>query len=296
MAESDMQNGNNAPCPRFPGLDALQRTTVFRSMGIASSREGIGAGMIRKKGGMDFRDYITPRYVMVIVLRGRGTFTDERGKEYPLESGSYFQRQPGIPHSDVIEPESGWIEAYLETGPLLYQSLRAMRIIHTENPAGKLKEISGLPERVWTLIHELRNAPEERLPEFAVSMLELLRRFQADAEAVHPGGEKDNIIELACHALGTDFTHDVDLHDFCARHGWGYEHFRKIFKARIGVSPWRYRVRRKLDAASALLQDRQRTIAEIADTLGYSSAYEFSAQFKRYIGVSPLFYREGRKG
>ena len=295
MAGSDMQNGNNGDFPPFPGLETIERITVFRSMGVAGSREGIGAGMIRKKGWIDFHNFISPRYVMVIVLNGRGMFKDDRGVEYPLEAGSYFQRQPGMTHTNVIEPESGWLEAYLETGPLFYQSLRAMRFLHTEQPVGKLKDISGMPLRIWTLIHELRNAAEEQLPEFVVSMLELLRSCQADTEMVFPGKERENIIELACHILGTDFTHSVDLHEFCARHGWGYEHFRKIFKARIGVSPWRYRVRRKLDAASALLQDKQRTIAEIAATLGYSSAYEFSAQFKRYIGVSPLFYREGRR-
>lgn len=295
MAVSNMQIGNNAFFPPFPGLDAVEWTKVFRSMGTASSREGIGAGILPKAGGIEFQNYTAPRYVMVIILRGRGSFTDDRGRKYPLTSGSYFQRQPGIPHANVVEPDSGYVEAYLEIGPLFYQALRAMRIIRTERPVGKLAHTASLQTRIWHLIHLLRNAPEEQLPEFAVEMLELLRECQTDIHPVTPDGNREDIIELACSTLGNNFNRPVDMHEFCARNGWGYEHFRKIFRARIGVSPWQYRVRRRLDAASALLQDKQRTIAEIAKTLGYSSAYEFSAQFKRYLGVSPLFYREGRK-
>lgn len=295
MAVSNMQIGNNAFCPPFPGLDAVKWTKVFRSMGTASSREGIGAGILPKAGGIEFQNYTAPRYVMVIVLRGHGSFTDDRGRNYPLEPGSYFQRQPGIPHSSFIEPDGKWLEAYLEIGPLFYQSLRAMRIIHTERPVGKLKIDPSLQEQIWNLIHMLQNASEEQLPEFAAIVLELLRNCQAGMISVTSGENREDIIELACSTLGNNFNRPVDMHEFCARNGWGYEHFRKIFRARIGVSPWQYRVRRRLDAASALLQDKQRTIAEIAKTLGYSSAYEFSAQFKRYLGVSPLFYREGRK-
>ena len=132
MAVSNMQIGNNAFFPPFPGLDAVEWTKVFRSMGTASSREGIGAGILPKAGGIEFQNYTAPRYVMVIILRGRGSFTDDRGRKYPLTSGSYFQRQPGIPHANVVEPDSGYVEAYLEIGPLFYQALRAMRIIRRE--------------------------------------------------------------------------------------------------------------------------------------------------------------------
>lgn len=291
----DMQNGNCAACPPFPGIEDGKPITVFRSMGVASSQEGIGAGILYKEGGIDFQNVIFPRYVMVIVLRGRGTFTDERGRSYPLEAGDFFQRQPGIPHSNSVEAGSGWAEGYLEIGPLFYQSLRAMRILRAECPVQKLGEGAELPQRLWSLIHALRNAAEEHLAELAVTVLELLLGCQSGTGAILPNPERENMIEQACHVLGANFSKPVNLREFCARRGWGYEHFRKVFKARLGISPWQYRIRRKLDAASALLQDKQRTIAEIAASLGYSSAYEFSAQFKRCIGISPLFYRKGRR-
>ena len=48
-------------------------------------------------------------------------------------------------------------------------------------------------------------------------------------------------------------------------------------------------------AACALLLHPELTVQEIASRLGYSSPYEFSAQFKRYLGVSPSFWRPRRQ-
>ena len=60
MVRVDMQNGNNADCPPFPGIGCGKKIMVFRSMGVASSREGIGAGIICKGGGVDFLNFISP--------------------------------------------------------------------------------------------------------------------------------------------------------------------------------------------------------------------------------------------
>ncbi len=263
-------------------------------MGAVGSLEGVGAGIIRKEGGVDFSNFVSPRYVVVIVLHGRGIYTDERGRQYRLDAGFSFQRQPGTAHSNSIEAGSGWVEAYVECGPLLYQSLRAMRLVRTDRPVQRVDNAPDLMQRVWRLIHALRDAGEDSLGGLTVMAMDLLLRCQRNAEAILPRRETESVIELACRILGSDFAGTVDMHEFCAGHGWGYEHFRKAFKARIGVSPWQYRIRRKLDAASAMLQDRHRTITEISEILGYSSVYEFSAHFKRHIGVSPLFYRRGR--
>lgn len=292
MVRVDMQNGINPP---FPGIDSFGSIMVFRSMGISASREGIGGGMFAKEGGVDFLNYVPYRYVIVIVLRGRGTFIDDHGRQYPLEAGSFFQRLPGIPHSDFIEHGSNWFEVYLETGPLFYQALRAMRIIRAEHPVQKFDPAQDLMLRVWRLVNDLQTASEKQLAELSVDFLDILKSCFHNSGAALPKEENEDVIEQACNVLGTSFTEPVDMHDFCSRRGWGYEHFRKVFKARLGISPWQYRIRRKLDVASALLLDKQRSIVEIAEDLGYSSAYEFSAQFKRYLGVSPRFYRDGRK-
>ncbi len=51
----------------------------------------------------------------------------------------------------------------------------------------------------------------------------------------------------------------------------------------------------RMSAAAILLSDHSRSIASIAEDLGYSSAEHFSSAFRNYYGTSPREYRkEGR--
>ena len=50
--------------------------------------------------------------------------------------------------------------------------------------------------------------------------------------------------------------------------------------------------RELIAAACALLIRPELSIGEIAERLGYASQYEFSAQFKRYMGCPPSGYRQ----
>jgi AraC-like DNA-binding protein len=71
----------------------------------------------------------------------------------------------------------------------------------------------------------------------------------------------------------------------------GYESFRKEFRARMGVSPGDYRIRRRIDRARELLTSTTQSVKEIAYELGYPNPSVFSLQFKREVGRSPEHYR-----
>ncbi|MDD5698571.1 MAG: AraC family transcriptional regulator [Victivallaceae bacterium] len=271
-------------------------TLVYRSIGWDESREGIGAGFICKRGvSRDNVNLVFPRYVLVIVVNGRGTYIDAGGIEYPLSEGMFFQRLPGVAHSNFIDPESDWQEYYIETGKRLYDALRTMRIIDSDKLTGRIRIDAALTNKIDRLITQLKTAGETELPELLNDGIALLidcsRRMRKE-----PVDDNDAVmLAQACELLAADFQSPVNLADFCRRHGWGYERFRKVFRDRIGISPGKYRLRRRLDASCELLSAPGLSIAEIAAVLGYSSQYEFSAQFKRYIGIAPKFFRSGTR-
>lgn len=57
------------------------------------------------------------------------------------------------------------------------------------------------------------------------------------------------------------------------------------------IYPVKYLVRRRIESACAMLLDRSVPMKTIAGKLGYPSPYAFSAQFKKFMGVSPLQFR-----
>lgn len=67
----------------------------------------------------------------------------------------------------------------------------------------------------------------------------------------------------------------------------------KLFHEYVGETFSDYVNRLKGQKAKELLKGTDQRIYEIADYLGFSDAYYFSAWFKRIVGVSPTEYREG---
>lgn len=66
---------------------------------------------------------------------------------------------------------------------------------------------------------------------------------------------------------------------------------RIVFRRATGLSPKQYYDRLRLEHAAGLLTGSALTCAQIADRLGYSSAFHLSRLFNRRYGVSPSRYR-----
>ena len=77
-------------------------------------------------------------------------------------------------------------------------------------------------------------------------------------------------------------------HDFDFENG----RFRRIFRKQTGISPWQYLLRSRLAHARRLLDSSDETLASIAETVGFGSAFHFSSSFKKAYGVSPDNWRK----
>jgi AraC-like DNA-binding protein len=88
-------------------------------------------------------------------------------------------------------------------------------------------------------------------------------------------------------------TRKLDLDKFLKQEKIGYESFRKKFKQATGSYPHSFWINIKLEAAKNLLDHSEKNISEIADFLCFSDIYEFSAFFKRKMGISPRKFRSG---
>ena len=86
-----------------------------------------------------------------------------------------------------------------------------------------------------------------------------------------------------------------EIGEWCHSQGWDYDLLRKAFQRHTGVSPSLYRLRYRLERACTLLHQTREPIAAIAEQLGYTSPYEFSAQFKREHGLTPKPISSRRK-
>ena len=73
-------------------------------------------------------------------------------------------------------------------------------------------------------------------------------------------------------------------------------HFGRLFKERVGVTPHRYLVKIRLDAAASLLSDTDMSVLEVALSCGYGSAAHFTAAFQKRFSQTPSLYRRNLRG
>jgi AraC-like DNA-binding protein len=71
--------------------------------------------------------------------------------------------------------------------------------------------------------------------------------------------------------------------------------FSAKFKQLVGEPPMQYLTRVRLTKAAALLRTHSPTLVEVAMSVGYDSEVAFSKAFKRYFGMAPGAYRQGRR-
>ncbi len=70
-------------------------------------------------------------------------------------------------------------------------------------------------------------------------------------------------------------------------------HLSRLFrKSEIGLSPLDYVIQYRMNKAKELLIHTAASVQEIADNVGYQDGFYFGRMFKKYMGLSPIRYRE----
>lgn len=68
-------------------------------------------------------------------------------------------------------------------------------------------------------------------------------------------------------------------------------HFVRLFKERVGITPHRYLIKIRMDAAASLLTGTNLSVLDIALECGYQSQAHFSTAFQSHFFHSPSSYR-----
>ena len=92
-------------------------------------------------------------------------------------------------------------------------------------------------------------------------------------------------------AVSADLRRPWSVDEMAAIAGISGEHLRRLCRQQLGCSPMQQVTRLRMRHAGALLQATPQKIDTIAQMVGYTSRFSFSAAFKRCLGVTPGQYR-----
>lgn len=122
------------------------------------------------------------------------------------------------------------------------------------------------------IIHSLYEAP--------------LRESQSAIERIRPLKEY----------LNTHFTMNLHVEDLAENACLSVSYFSELFQQEFHVSPKQYIIQKRLDFACQLLEQKDMSIAFIANQCGFHDISHFYVSFKRKYGMSPAVYRRNHAG
>ncbi|MBE5733009.1 MAG: helix-turn-helix transcriptional regulator [Clostridiales bacterium] len=104
--------------------------------------------------------------------------------------------------------------------------------------------------------------------------------------------ESLGIIAPAVDIITTDFTNpNLSVSHLASICKISDVYFRKIFLNKFGISPKAYIIQRRIEYAKQLIESRQFSILEVAQSCGYEEQCHFSREFSKHVGLSPQEYK-----
>lgn len=69
-------------------------------------------------------------------------------------------------------------------------------------------------------------------------------------------------------------------------------YFCRLFKQAMGLTPYQYLIRQRMELGKQLLKQTDLPIVEVALSCGFCSQSSFTTAFRKYTGITPKFYRQ----
>ncbi len=99
-----------------------------------------------------------------------------------------------------------------------------------------------------------------------------------------------SLSELICEYMKANIYSSLSLKELCAHFLLGKTQLCKIFRESTAQSPMEYYMDLKIKEAKKLIREKNHSVSQISDMLGYSSIHIFSRAFKKATGLSPTAY------
>jgi len=241
---------------------------------------------------------------MAYILSGKGKYLIGT-KEYDVEAGDLVFFNPGVKHTHIINPKDPTLEFIAGFTDFHFKNMEPNSIelkdggciIHT---TAELKQQMSM--HCYAMIAEKESNHVGQYFMFKthiMQMLLLVIREIVDVE--RPAQKSCNFesynksyaVKRIIKYLNENYENKISLEQIAHNMYLSPVYISKIFKEETGESPINYLIKIRLEKARGiLLEENSGSIKNIANQVGYDDVYHFSKLFKKYYGISPLYYRK----
>ena len=232
--------------------------------------------------------------VLYYIMSGKGTFTSSGHHSVKLKEGDLFY----IPRSQTCyfqaDHDEPWRYFWIGlAGPGTNQMIKAsnlpnknfLRQIQNTKFFTTLHKIYGILNKKTSLLNNIQIA----------SLTYQLFYHLVNEFPDHPPVRKTPKVDqyqIAIAYLNKNYTDPTcNIVELCNRLGVSRSFLYALFRKNTKISPQKYLMQLRIEAAKKELQNTTHNLKQIAHTVGYGDEFTFSKAFKRYSGVSPNVFR-----
>lgn len=241
--------------------------------------------------GHGFGPALRDHYLIHYILEGKGTFfIDER--EYHLKAGDGFLIPPDVLTYYEANHDTPW--TYVWVG---FKGLKAKTYLHRanisrQNPVFHYQG-DGLRNHIFQMMDVDTLSPYKDLQlqgYLFLFMSELVKNSPPNSSSKKT---TTNIyIEEAIIFIENNYSRPIKIADIANHLSINRNYFSNIFKESVEKTPQEFLLEYRMNKACELMVNPNLSISNIALSVGYTDAFNFSKMFKKIKGSAPSDYRK----
>lgn len=229
--------------------------------------------------------------LVVAVVSGKG-YLKYRNKDYELSKGMVFIIDCNEPQVYFTDKKDPWNILWVHfKGGQCYEQVSF--ILENNGPVFKFPENNIIEKNILKILDIFSYKGIQR----DISALLCLNQMMAEMMLMSlPGDGKStgipDVVNKAVSLIESGYSKKLDMNGLSSSLFTNKYVLTRKFKRYLGITPYEYLIKYRINKSKELLESTQLSVAEIADKVGFEDASYFIKVFVRYEKITPLKYRK----
>ncbi len=229
----------------------------------------------------DWHRKVNPDHLAITFVHSGKTLVRIGEESFEVGEGDLFLLPPGMDH------EFGTGEKAVRSGIIIQGSLVEPILLNLHGKYVFSKEEAAFAERRFEPFFQEQDPGEHAR---AVWTFDLLSSLKNGAPPLPVPPPLQNVIRT----MKKHLDQPLLLDDLARTGGMSSRTLTRLFRQHLQISPHQYLVRLRMKRACQMLAWEEFSVKEIALSVGYPNALNFSTEFRRLLGCSPTRFRRQR--
>lgn len=224
-----------------------------------------------------------PCWAIIIKFEGETVYTVD-GKKYVSNANNIFILPKGSSYEWMCTEAGHFADIEFECD-ITYDKLLRFNVKSCEKLLNMFREIEykQLIKKPMYEIESIRDC------------YSIILKLISSSEKKYSTNAKQKKILPAVEYIAKHYNERLTNETLAGVCGLSTVYFRKLFTDIFGISPMTYIQGIRIKKAKEMLRSDFGSISDVAQSLGYTSIYDFSRAFKKHTGMAPMKYTKMRK-